>query len=136
MQLLDNLSALEVGILRRFVCRPVYSLLAILIVLAAATPVWAHAVLMESKPKINSSVKGPDIPIWLRYNVRVDGKRSRLQLIASDGSTIAVDAPKQTAPDILESHVAGLKPGEYKLQWKVLASDGHMSSGEVDFTVN
>ena len=30
MQLLNNLSALEVGILRRFVCRvPVYSLLAI-----------------------------------------------------------------------------------------------------------
>ena len=88
---------------------------------------------MESKPKINSSVKGPDIPIWLRYNVRVDGKRSRLAvdrfrwLYPSRG----FDAPKQTAPDILESHVAGLKPGEYKLQWKVLASDGHMSSGEV-----
>jgi hypothetical protein len=122
--------------LRRIVCWPVSAVLLTLVVLATTTPVWAHAVLMESKPKINSTVKGPDIPIWLRYNVRVDGKRSRLQLIAPDGSTIPVDAPKQTAPDVIESHVAGLKPGEYKLQWKVLASDGHMSSGEVDFTVN
>lgn len=108
----------------------------LLAILAATTPVWAHAVLMESKPKMNSTVKGPDVPIWLRFNVRVDGKRSRLQLVTSDGSTIPVEAPKQTAPDILESHITGLKPGSYKLQWKALASDGHMSNGEVDFTVN
>lgn len=108
----------------------------ILAVLAASTPVWAHAVLMQSKPAINSTVKGPDVPIWLRFNVRVDGRRSRLQLTAPDGSTVPVDAPKQTAPDVLESHANGLKPGIYKLQWKALASDGHMSSGEVDFTVN
>lgn len=122
--------------MRRIVCWPVSAALFILVILAATTPVWAHAVLMESKPKINSAIKGPDVPIWLRYNVRVDGKRSRLQLIGPDGSTIPVEAPKQTAADVLESHVSGLKPGEYKLQWKVLASDGHMSSGEVDFTVN
>lgn len=91
---------------------------------------------MQSKPGKNATVKGPDVPIWLRFNVRVDGKRSRLQLTGPDGSTIPVDAPKQTAPDILESHVSGLKPGTYKLQWKALASDGHMSNGEVDFTVN
>lgn len=112
---------------------PVFLLLAIL---AATTPVWAHAVLMESQPKMNSAVKGPDVPIRLRFNVRVDGKRSRLQLLTPDGSTVQVEAPKQTAPDILESHINGLKPGSYKLQWKALASDGHMSNGEVDFTVN
>lgn len=112
---------------------PVFLLLAIL---AVTTPVWAHAVLMESQPKMNSAVKGPDVPIRLRFNVRVDGKRSRLQLLMPDGSTVQVESPKQTAPDVLESHVSGLKPGSYKLQWKALASDGHMSNGEVDFTVN
>ncbi len=101
-----------------------------------AQPVWAHAVLMQSKPAINAAVKGPNVPIWLRFNVRVDGKRSHLELIAPDGSTIPVDSPKQTAPDILESSVSGLKPGAYKLQWRVLASDGHMSNGVVEFTVN
>jgi len=91
---------------------------------------------MDSTPKMNSTVKGPDLPIKLKFNVRVDGKRSRLQLITSDGSTITVDAPKQTAPDTLESQVKGLKAGEYKLEWRALAADGHMSKGEVDFTVN
>ena len=123
--------------MRRILYGPVFSVLFTLVILAAVvTPLRAHAVLMDSKPGRNSTVKGPDIPIWLRFNVRVDGRRSRLQLIAPDGSTIPVEAPRQTAPDILESHIGGLKPGAYRLQWHALASDGHMSSGEVDFTVN
>ena len=68
---------------------------------------------MQSTPKLNSTVKGPDVPIWLRFNVRVDGKRSRLHLIAPDGSTISLSiALKQTAPDILESRVTGLEARE------------------------
>lgn len=127
---------MEVCALRRIFSVPLCSVLLLLVTLAGTTPAWAHAVLMQSKPATNSTVKGPDVPIWLRFNVRVDGKRSRLQLVTTDGATIPVDAPKQTAPDVLESHVNGLKPGTYKLQWKALASDGHMSNGEVDFTVN
>ena len=102
---------------------------------AGAKPAWAHAVLVDSKPKAGSSVAGHDLPVWLRFNVRVDGNRSKLRLIAPDGSDIALEAVKQPTPDTLESHAAGLKPGAYKLQWQVLASDGHISKGEVAFTV-
>ena len=122
--------------MRRIFTGPVCFVVAMLLVLAATTPVWAHAILMASTPKANSTVKGPDFPIHLRYNVRVDGKRSKLTLLTEDGAAIAVQAPKQTPPDTIESQVTGVKPGEYKLLWKVLAADGHMSSGEVDFTVN
>ncbi len=111
-------------------------LLTTLLLVAIAQPVWAHAVLMQSTPKLNSTVKGPDVPVWLKFNVRVDGGRSRLHLMAPDGSPISLEALKQTAPDILESRATGLKAGTYKLQWQVLASDGHISSGEVTFTVN
>jgi copper resistance protein C len=123
--------------LHRLFRMPFFSvLLTTLLLTAIAQPVWAHAVLMQSTPKLNSTVKGPDVPIWLKFNVRVDGGRSRLHLIAPDGSPISVEALKQTAPDILESRATGLKAGTYKLQWQVLASDGHISRGEVAFTVN
>jgi hypothetical protein len=122
--------------LRSFSRLSLSSALLFLIIALATTPVWAHAVLMDSAPKMDSTVKGPDVPIKLKFNVRVDGKRSRLELVTADGTTIAVDAPKQTAPDTLESQVKGLKAGDYKLEWRALASDGHMSKGEVDFTVN
>jgi methionine-rich copper-binding protein CopC len=91
---------------------------------------------MESSPKANATVQGQDLPIVLRFNVRVDGGRSRLHLLAPDGAEVKLDAVKQSKPDTLQSHAAGLKPGVYKLQWQVLASDGHLSHGEVSFTVS
>lgn len=122
--------------MRRICCVPAFYALLVVLVTLATTPVWAHAVLMESSPKMNATVKGPNVPIKLRFNVRVDGKRSRLQLTDPDGATTTLEAPKQTGPDILESRATGLKPGDYKLVWRALAADGHMSNGEVDFTVN
>lgn len=97
---------------------------------------WAHAILMESTPKLNATVKGPDVPITLRFNVRVDGSRSRLHLVDPAGSVHALPIAKQPSPDVLQAQADGLKPGAYKLQWQVLASDGHISRGEVAFTVN
>jgi copper resistance protein C len=96
---------------------------------------WAHAILMESKPALHSTVDGTDVSVWLRFNVRIDGSRSRLHLLGPEGSQQTLPLARQTNPDILQSHVAGLKPGDYKLQWQVLASDGHISRGEVAFTV-
>jgi hypothetical protein len=108
----------------------------LLVLVASASQVcWAHAILMESTPKINSTVNGPDIDITLRFNVRVDGGRSRVLLVAPDGTSSTLTLAKQEKPDILQMRAPGLKPGAYKLQWKVLASDGHMSNGDVPFTV-
>jgi len=121
---------------RALSCPAISILLAIILVTGFSQPAWAHAILMESKPAVHASVKGPGVAVWLRYNVRVDGSRSRLQLLAPDGSLQTLALAKQSSPDILESQASGLKPGVYKLLWNVLASDGHMSKGEVPFTVN
>jgi hypothetical protein len=126
----------EVFKLRRSLPAPGIFLLIAILITGISPPLWAHAILMESKPAANSAVQGSELPIWLRFNVRVDGSRSRLQLMGPDGSSIPLQAAKQTAPNILESRAAGLKSGGYKLHWQVLASDGHISRGEVDFTVN
>jgi len=112
------------------------SVFLVLLLAAGATQTcWAHAILMDSTPKINSTVQGPDLDITLRYNVRVDGSRSRVMLLAEDGTLTQLTLAKQAKPDILQMHASGLKAGAYKLQWNVLASDGHMSKGEVPFTV-
>lgn len=122
--------------MRRNVPAPGIFLLLAILITGISQPLWAHAILMQSKPAANSTVKGPDLPVWLKFNVRVDGSRSRLQLNGPDGSAVSLEATKQTAPNILESRATGLKAGAYKLHWQVLASDGHISRGEVDFTVN
>jgi methionine-rich copper-binding protein CopC len=111
----------------------------ILIVFAAAflvvAPAAAHAVLLESNPALKSAVPGPDVPIKLRFNVRIDALRSRLTLIRPDGSTQALEIAKQTPADTLSTKAIGLAAGDYRLRWQVLASDGHITRGEIPFTV-
>lgn len=110
-------------------------LLILLLLTRLSNLAWAHAILKESTPALNSTVEGPDVAIYLRFNVRIDGRRSRVLLIAPDGASSALILAKQDKPAILQSHLTGLKPGAYKLQWNVLASDGHMSKGDIPFTV-
>jgi len=55
--------------------------------------------------------------------------------MAPDGTSSPLALPQQAKPDVLQMHASGLKPGAYKLQWNVLASDGHMSKGIVPFSV-
>jgi hypothetical protein len=72
----------------------------------------------------------------LTFNVRVDAARSRLQLLMPDSSTIELPAVKPPSPDTMVSKLSGLKPGAYVIRWQVLAPDGHISRGEIPFTVS
>ena len=109
--------------------------LCVLLVAILPLKLYAHAVLMESKPKMGATVKGPDLPVWLRFNVRVDGNRSRCTLVLPDGNTKPLPLDPQSKPDILTGKTTGLVAGKYKLQWQVLAEDGHISRGELIFNL-
>jgi copper resistance protein C len=103
----------------------------------AVTPpsVLAHAVLVSSTPQKNAAVTGPDIVINLKYNSRIDGAHSTLSLLKPDGTVEKIDAPSQPAPDVLSAAGHGLTKGSYVLRWQVMASDGHITRGEVPFQV-
>ncbi len=95
----------------------------------------AHAILLESSPAINSSVPGPTVPIELRFNVRIDATRSRLTLVKPDSTTQSLAITKDAPADTLASQAQNLVPGEYRIRWQVLASDGHITRGEIPFHV-
>jgi copper resistance protein C len=95
----------------------------------------AHAVLLESNPPLNGQVAGANVPIKLRFNVRIDAARSRITLVGPDGSSQALQIGESPKAETLTSQAAGLAPGSYKLRWQVLASDGHLTRGEIPFTV-
>ena len=103
--------------------------------LLAAGIAEGHAILKTSSPAANSTVTGPDVPIVLKFNVRIDAGRSKLQLLRPDNSQTALVLDKQEAPDTLSSKATGLAAGDYKIRWQVLAPDGHITRGEIPFTV-
>jgi hypothetical protein len=110
-------------------------LVSLLIGLSPAPPAATHAILVEAAPAANSTVAGPDIPVKLKFNVRIDGARSRLSLLLPDKSVRQLPLQEQSSPDTLTAKATGLKAGAHRLRWQVLASDGHITRGEVPFNV-
>lgn len=115
--------------------RVVFLFLAVAASLLISSSLLAHAVLVESSPALKSSVAGPDVPVKLRFNVRIDAARSRLTLVDPDGSLQTLDIDKPDSPDTISAEAKGLHSGLYRLRWQVLASDGHITRGEIPFTV-
>ena len=69
-----------------------------------------------------------------RYNSRIDQGRSRLTLIRPDNTKTTVAISPGTPPDIIGARL-DLPPGTYVVRWQVLAIDGHITRGDVPFTV-
>lgn len=93
----------------------------------------AHAILMESQPAARATVAPGPAGITLRFNSRVDHARSRLSL-HSGGTETALSIDPASASDSLAATTA-LQPGAYVIRWQVLAVDGHITRGDVPFTV-
>lgn len=110
-------------------------LFAAFVMLLLSRTAMAHAILVESTPSINSTVAGPSFPVKLRFNVRIDATRSRLTLVKPDATTQTLAIAKDAPADTLASQAQSLNPGEYRIRWQVLASDGHITRGEIPFQV-
>jgi hypothetical protein len=105
-----------------------------LIVTISTTAAFGHAILVSSNPSPDSSVSGSHLDISLKFNVRIDAARSRLQLLAPDGKTQNLTVKAGGTLNQLLSEAGNLSPGNYKLIWQVLASDGHITRGEIRFS--
>jgi copper resistance protein C len=96
----------------------------------------AHAILVKSTPAANDIVSGPDVPVELTFNSKVDQARSTLTLERPDHSTSRLQIDLDPAsPAKLAARILGLAPGSYKVRWQVLAIDGHITRGEIAFQV-
>ena len=95
----------------------------------------AHAIVLSTTPTSNGVLNGPDVEVNLRFNSRVDLRRSRLILMLPDGEQRTLVINEKSAPDSLLSKAKELRAGSYILRWQVLAEDGHITRGEVPFRV-
>jgi methionine-rich copper-binding protein CopC len=104
------------------------------LVLLSTTGAFGHALLLESTPAANAAVSGPELAIRLKFNTRIDVEHSRLRVVLADHSVRRV-VIGGVAGGVVRATVKDLRPGTYRLQWQVLATDGHITRGEVPFAV-
>ena len=96
----------------------------------------AHAILIDSQPASNATIKGGFLPIVLKFNSRVDQSRSTLLLEGPAQNTCSLKVKKDSSsPEKLLSEVTDAKAGFYKVRWQVLSADGHITRGEISFKV-
>lgn len=98
-------------------------------------PAAAHAIVVRSEPAAGSLATGPDIGFLLTYNVRIDADRSKLSLTGPDGATQEIAILPDQAPEMLQGKGVALAPGDYVLHWQVLATDGHITRGDIPFSI-
>lgn len=110
------------------------SLILISMITGWSAPALAHAILLSSTPSIQGSVASGAVAFKIKYNSRIDHHRSKLILTAPDGATSSLPIDPASPVDEIDTN-ATLKPGQYSLRWQVLAVDGHITRGDIPFTV-
>jgi copper resistance protein C len=100
-----------------------------------STAARAHAIVVASQPAAGAVVPGKTVAVVVRFNSRIDPVRSRLLLVRADGTSTTLELADAQNPDTLAATVGELAPGSYRLRWQVLAVDGHITRGDIPFTV-
>ena len=105
------------------------------LVLALPMPAAAHAIIVAAEPAVDAVLHASTAQVKLRFNSRIDADRSRLTLMSPDGAARMLSLAPADGPDVLTATMDGLAPGRYRLRWQVLAIDGHITRGDIPFTV-
>jgi copper resistance protein C len=105
------------------------------IIMLAPRPAFAHAVLVRSTPAANSNLGAGGLSVLLTFNSRVDPLRSSLSLLRPDGKVVQLSIGPASSAEMLSAKANVTVKGSYKLRWQALSSDGHITRGEIPFTV-
>jgi len=108
-----------------------------LLVLAEAAAVSPHALLLESTPIADTTVTPPS-RLVLRFNGRLETGLSSVLLIGGPRQMRMLLLKNEAAPEqpgMLIYTLPPLEPGRYRVEWRALSVDGHLTNGALKFEV-
>lgn len=109
---------------------------ALTLVLLAGSPLaFAHAMLVHSSPADQAVVHSHQVDIALDYDSRIEARRCTVKLTDAAGKAVALQMEPSAKPSELNAVAHGLANGKYQIHWQALASDGHITRGDLTFTV-
>jgi methionine-rich copper-binding protein CopC len=110
-------------------------LLALGAVIALPVGVAAHAEFERSNPEDGETVQGSPNVIRAVFSEAL-GDGSEMSLLDEGGETIATGGIDPANASRLRIDPPDLDPGDYEVQWKAFADDGHLETGTFTFTVS
>ena len=97
----------------------------------------AHAVLDRTDPRAGVSVRTAPSQVKLWFTGALEPAYSRVQVLDTAGKRMDLgDAGVDTGnPALLRVSVPPLTPGTYRVVWRVLSVDSHVTEGQFSFQV-
>jgi len=104
---------------------------------AGASLAEAHAFLDHADPKVGSQVHGAPAAVKIWYTEELEPAFSTVQVFDAGGAEVDKKDAKVDASDakLLTLSLPTLKPGKYKVVWKAVATDTHITHGTFGFEV-
>ena len=103
----------------------------------AAPPALAHAYMDRTLPEAGSTVRGSPAEVRLWFSHALEPAFSTVRVVDKNGRQVdrgdkRVD-PKETT--LLRVSLPALPAGSYRVIWRVLSADGHVTRGDFSFEV-
>jgi copper resistance protein C len=113
------------------------SILAALALAAIAPLAAAHAFLDHASPRVGSEVHGSPAQVTLWFTQDLEAAFSSVRVTDSEGKQVdggdgRVDPSDRT---VLSISLPPLPPGTYRVGWRVLSVDTHVTEGDFTFVV-
>jgi methionine-rich copper-binding protein CopC len=98
---------------------------------------WSHAFLDRAEPRVGSTVKAAPSQVRVWFTEALEPTFSTLEVVNERGERVD-RGPAQfdaASPAMLQVPLKPLAPGTYRVKWRVLSVDTHVTEGDFTFRV-
>ena len=105
--------------------------------LLGAGVAWGHAFLERAEPRVGSTVKTAPSQVRVWFTEALEPAFSTLEVVNQSGDRVdrgpaQVDAASRV---LLQVPLKPLGPGTYRVRWRVLSVDTHVTEGDFTFRI-
>lgn len=105
--------------------------------LAGAASAAAHAFLDRAEPRVGSTTRAAPSEVRLWFTERLEPAFSQARVVSGDGQQVNGTSSEVDAgsPRLIRIPLPALSPGVYRVIWRVLSVDTHVTEGDFTFRI-
>jgi methionine-rich copper-binding protein CopC len=108
------------------------------LLLGVAHGAAAHAFLDHARPAVGAALAAAPDSVQLWFTQPLEPAFSTVQVVGPSGERVDQGPPAISGDDAARMSVAlrpGLAPGRYRVIWRVLSVDSHVTNGDFSFSI-